>query len=167
NPGIGVAVAEKPVGPFVDNGKLFTSEEVGVPNSIDPFFLEEAGQKYIFWGSFSTAPTQGTYGVPLSDDGVSVPDLSKKFKIAAGDFEAVMIHKRKDYYYFFGSKGSCCDGANSQYHVLVARSKNLKGPYLDKNGDDIAVRGKGTLLLKGNDTFVGPGHNAPLITDDA
>src|SRR5690606_30154777 len=44
---------------------------------------------------------------------------------------------------------------------------NLKGPYLDKNGDDIAVRGKGTLLLKGNDTFVGPGHNAPVITDDA
>ncbi len=166
NPGIGVAVAEKPTGPFIDHGKLFTSEEVDVPNSIDPFYFEEAGEKYIFWGSFSNTPTQGTYGVPLSDDGLSVPDLSRKFKIAAGDFEAVMIHKRNGYYYFFGSKGSCCEGANSQYHVLVARSENLEGPYLDKNGDDISERGKGTLLLKGNDTFVGPGHNARLIADD-
>ena len=167
NPGIGVAVAEKPTGPFVDHGKLFTSDEVGVPNSIDPFYFEEAGTKYLFWGSFSNAPTQGTYGIPLSDDGLSVPDLSRKFKVAAGDFEAVMIHKHAGYYYFFGSKGSCCAGANSRYHVLVARSEKLEGPYLDKNGDDISERGKGTLLLKGNDKIVGPGHNARLITDDA
>ncbi|GGC27174.1 arabinan endo-1,5-alpha-L-arabinosidase [Parapedobacter defluvii] len=166
NPGIGVAVAEKPAGPFIDHGKLFTSEEVDVPNSIDPFYFEEAGKKYLFWGSFSNAPTQGTYGVQLSDDGLSVPDLNRKFKIAAGDFEAVMIHKRDGYYYFFGSKGSCCEGANSQYHVLVARATDLMGPYLDKNGDDISERGKGTLFLKGNEKFVGPGHNARLIPDD-
>lgn len=167
NPGIGVAVADAPAGPFTDHGKLFTSAEVNVPNSIDPFFLEENGEKYLFWGSFSDAPTQGTYGVKLSADGLSVPDLSQKFKIAAGDFEAVMIHKRDGYFYFFGSKGSCCDGANSQYHVLVARSKNLRGPYLDRNGNDIAGRGNGTLLLKGNDTIAGPGHNARLVQDDA
>jgi len=166
NPGIGVATAEEPTGPFVDHGKLFTSEEVDVPNSIDPFYLEDAEEKYVFWGSFSNAPTQGTYGVKLAADGLSVPDLSQKFKIAAGDFEAVMIHKREGYYYFFGSKGSCCDGANSQYHVLVARSENLMGPYLDKAGKDIAERGNGTLLIQGNDRIVGPGHNARLIADD-
>lgn len=166
NPGIGVAVADNPAGPFTDHGKLFTSEEVDVPNSIDPFYWEEAGKKYLFWGSFSSAPTQGTYGVELSADGLSAPDLTQKFKIAAGDFEAVMIHKKDDYYYFFGSKGSCCEGANSQYHVLVARSTNLTGPYLDKNGDDITERGKGTLFMRGNDVFVGPGHNARLIADD-
>ncbi len=166
NPGVGVAVAERPTGPFVDQGKLFTSEEVDVPNSIDPFYWEESGKKYLFWGSFSNAPTQGTYGVALADDGLSVPDLTQKFKVAAGDYEAVMIHKKDGYYYFFGSKGSCCEGANSQYHVMVARSPNLTGPYLDKNGDDITQRGKGTLFIRGNDVFVGPGHNARLITDD-
>ncbi|WP_257668383.1 family 43 glycosylhydrolase [Parapedobacter tibetensis] len=165
NPGIGVAVADKPSGPFIDQGKLFTSEEVDVPNSIDPHFFEDDGKRYLFWGSFSNAPTQGTYGVRLADNGLSVPDLDEKFKIAAGDFEAVMIHKRDDYYYFFGSKGSCCDGANSQYHVLVARSKNLTGPYLDKVGKDIAERDNGTLLLQGNDRIVGPGHNSRIITD--
>ncbi|WP_233632532.1 family 43 glycosylhydrolase [Parapedobacter sp. ISTM3] len=166
NPGIGVALADNPTGPFVDHGKLFTSQEIDVPNSIDPFYFEEDGQKYLFWGSFSDAPTQGTYGVLLADDGLSIPDFSRKFKIAAGDFEAVMIHKREGFYYFFGSKGSCCEGANSQYHVLVARSTDLAGPYLDKNGDDISERGKGTLLIEGNNVFVGPGHNARLITDD-
>lgn len=166
NPGIGIATASEASGPFTDHGKLFTSKEVDVPNSIDPHFFEEDGKKYLFWGSFSSAPTQGTFVVDLSEDGMSVPDLSQKTKIAAGDFEAVMIHQKDDHYYFFGSKGSCCEGANSQYHVLVARSKNLKGPYLDRNGNDIAQRGRGTVLLRGDDTFAGPGHNSRIVTDD-
>lgn len=166
NPGIGVAVAEHPAGPFTDHGKVFTSEEADVPNSIDAFYFEEDSEKYLFWGSFSNAPTQGTYVVKLADDGLSVPDLSQKVKIAAGDFEAVMIHKRGDYYYFFGSKGSCCEGADSKYHVLVARSRNLMGPYVDKGGYAITDRGKGTLLIEGNAQIAGPGHNARLIADD-
>ncbi|MEC3878183.1 family 43 glycosylhydrolase [Parapedobacter sp. 10938] len=166
NPGIGVAVAEQPTGPFIDHGKVFSSEDVGVPNSIDAFYFEEQGEKYLFWGSFSNAPTQGTYAVKLADDGLSAPDLSQKMKIAAGDFEAVMIHKRGDYYYFFGSKGSCCEGADSKYRVLVARSENLMGPYVDKGGYAITDRGKGTLLIEGNARIAGPGHNARLIADD-
>ncbi|SEN32545.1 arabinan endo-1,5-alpha-L-arabinosidase [bacterium A37T11] len=167
DPGIGVATSSRPEGPFTDHGKLFLSNEIGVPNSIDPFYLEDHGKKYVFWGSFSNLSNQGTYGVALSDDGLRVPDLSTKFKVAAGDYEAVMIHQREGYYYFFGSKGSCCEGVTSTYHVLVARSKQLEGPYLDKNGEDIQQRGKGTLLLQGNESFVGPGHNARIITDDA
>lgn len=41
NPGIGVAVAEKPEGPFTDYGKLFLSDEIGVTNSIDPVLWVE------------------------------------------------------------------------------------------------------------------------------
>src|SRR5690606_40531778 len=63
NPGIGVAVADQPAGPFIDHGKVFTSDEIDVPNSIDAFYFEEKGEKYLFWGSFSNAPTQGTYAV--------------------------------------------------------------------------------------------------------
>ncbi len=166
NPGIGVAVAAQPTGPFTDHGKVFTSEEVDVPNSIDAFYFEEDDEKYLFWGSFSNAPTQGTYVVKLADDGLSVLDLAQKVKIAGGDFEAVLIHKRGDYYYFFGSKGSCCEGADSKYHVLVARSENLLGPYLDKGGYAITERGKGTLFIEGNARIAGPGHNARLIADD-
>jgi len=167
DPGIGLAIADSLRGDFVDQGKVFLSSEVDVPNSIDPCFVEDSGKKYLFWGSFSDLPTQGTYAIELRNDGKKAADIKQKTKIAAGDWEAVMIHKRGAYYYFFGSKGSCCEGVNSKYHVLVARSENLLGPYLDKEGNTITERGKGTLLIQGNDKFVGTGHNAQLVTDDA
>jgi len=167
NPGVGLAVADSAAGPFNDLGKLFLSEEINVPNSIDPFYMEADGRKYIFWGSYSNAPTQGTYGVELSADGKTVPDLSKKFKIAAGDFEAVMIQKKGDYYYFFGSRENCCDGAKSRYHIRVGRSKNVTGPFLDKDGKDLKERNSGSILIQPNEKYAGTGHNARLITDRA
>jgi len=165
NPGLGLAIADAPAGPFTDQGKLLLSEEVNVPNSIDPFYIEDQGKKFLFWGSFSNAPTQGTYGVELSDDGKSVPDLTKKIKVAAGDFEAVMIHKRNRFYYFFGSKESCCEAANSKYNVRVGRSKSLFGPYLDKDGKDLRERNAGTVFVHRTEKIAGPGHNSRLITD--
>lgn len=166
DPGIGVATSNYPgSSAFNDQGRLFLSSEIKVPNSIDPFYYEEDGKKYLFWGSFSSEADQGTYGVELSDDGLRVRDMNEKFKIAAGDWEAVNIHKRAGYYYFFGSKGSCCNGINSTYHIRVGRSTSLQGPYLDRDGNDIAVRGNGTLVLQGNAKYIGPGHNARIITD--
>ncbi|AOM79399.1 family 43 glycosylhydrolase [Pedobacter steynii] len=165
NPGIGLAVASNPGGPFIDQGKLFLSSEIGVPNTIDPFYFSENNKKYLFFGSYSSSVNQGTYVVELAEDGFSVKNLNDKVKIAAGDFEAVMIHKRKGYYYFFGSKGSCCSGSSSTYHVRVARSAALLGPYLDKDGKSIAERGSGTLLISGSDKYAGPGHNSRIISD--
>lgn len=165
DPGIGLAVSSTPEGPFTDQGKLFLSSEIGVPNSIDPFFFEENGKKYLFWGSYSNAPSQGTFAVELSADGKKVPDLSQKHKIAAGDFEAVVIHKRDGYYYFIGSKENCCNGAESKYHLRVGRSEKLFGPYVDQDGKPLTDRGTGTLMLKGNDSYAGTGHNSRLITD--
>ncbi len=166
NPGVGLAIADTPGGPFTDLGKLFLSNEVNVPNSIDPFYIEENGKKYLFWGSYSTASNQGTYAIELSDDGKSIPDLTKKTKIAAGDFEGVMIHKRNGYYYFFGSKGGCCDGAASTYNVRVGRSENLLGPYKDRDNNLLTTRGSGVFILGSNEIYAGPGHNARIVTDD-
>ena len=45
--GIGCAVADSPAGPFTNQGKLFRSNEIGVQNSIDPFYIEENGEKYL------------------------------------------------------------------------------------------------------------------------
>lgn len=73
--GIGVAVADHPEGPFVDKGMLFRSNEIGVQNSIDPFYIEDSGKKYLFWGSF-----RGIYGIELSDDGLSVKSGAVKNK---------------------------------------------------------------------------------------
>jgi arabinan endo-1,5-alpha-L-arabinosidase len=165
NPGIGVATADTPAGPFDDHGALFTSESIGVENSIDPqYFQDEDGKSYLFWGSF-----HGIYGIQLSEDGLHT--VGDKFQIAGNQFEAPYVIKRGGYYYFFGSGGSCCDGAYSTYHVMVGRAKTVQGPYIDKDGNDLLVTGGTTILNpnskpdKNGKQFVGPGHNA-IIKDD-
>ncbi|WP_245690084.1 family 43 glycosylhydrolase [Sediminibacillus albus] len=160
NPGIGVAVSDFPGGPFEDQGKLFTSEEVGVANSIDPFFRVEDGTPYLVWGSF-----HGIYGVELSEDGLS--RIGEPFPIAGDAYEAPYIVKHESSYYFFGSKGSCCEGADSTYHVAVGRADSFKGPYVDQEGKKLLDNGGTTILsADANGRFAGPGHNA-IITDEA
>ena len=161
--GVGVAVADKPMGPFKPvggDGKLFTSYEIGVTNSIDPFYIEDDGHKYLFWGSF-----HGIYGIELSDDGLSIKEGANKVKIAGSAYEGAYIYKKDGYYYFFGSTGSCCSGANSTYQTVIARSSKLFGPYLNKAGETL-LNNKHEVLIKGNDFWAGTGHNAELIEDN-
>lgn len=160
--GIGVATAARPYSYFIDKGKLFISSEIGVQNSIDPFFIEEAdGSKYLFWGSF-----RGIYGIQLSDDGLSIKEGAVKQQIAGGLTEATYIYKRDGYYYLIGSAGSCCSGLNSTYRLMVARSKNLFGPYVDKNGKE-ALSNNFSEMLHASTTTVGPGHCSEIVEDDA
>ena len=158
--GLGVASADKPQGPYTDHGALFISEDIGVQNSIDPFYIEDGGKKYIFWGSF-----HGIYGIELSDDGMSIKPGSKPVQIAGNQMEATYIHRRDGYYYLFGSNGSCCEGNNSTYQVIYGRSQNLFGPYVTKDGKRM-LDGNFDVLLHGGSNVAGPGHNAEFITDD-
>lgn len=163
NPGIGLAIADSPEGPFVDQGKLFDSKSIGVENSIDPHYYEEGEQKYLFWGSF-----KGLYMISLSEDGKSV--VGDKTQIAGDHLEASYILHRNGFYYLFASYGSCCEGINSSYQVWVGRSSHLEGPYQDKAGNKLLDGHYGELVLKGNlgeEGFVGPGHNAEIVSDKA
>ncbi|MCD7936668.1 MAG: family 43 glycosylhydrolase [Tannerellaceae bacterium] len=157
--GIGVAVADKPEGPFTDLGKLFRSNEIEVQNSIDPFYIEEDGKKYLFWGSF-----RGIYAIELSEDGLFLmPDAEKK-RIAGTAFEGTYIHKRGGYYYLFASVGSCCEGVRSTYQLVVGRSESLFGPYVDPQGRD--MMDNGYLIVAGNnERFVGNGHCSEIVQD--
>ncbi|MGL5894611.1 MAG: family 43 glycosylhydrolase, partial [Bacteroidales bacterium] len=94
--GIGVAIADRPEGPFKDQGKLFRSNEIGVQNSIDPFYIEDDGYKYLMWGSF-----RGIYGIELDSDGLSIKDGAEKFLLAGTAYEGTYIHKRDGFYYLF------------------------------------------------------------------
>ena len=158
--GIGVAVSDNPEGPFVDKGSLFRSNEIGVTNSIDQFYIEDNGKKYLTWGSF-----HGIYCIELQDDGLAIKQGAEKVHIGGTAIEASYIHKRGKYYYLFGSVGSCCEGANSKYHVVVGRSENLFGPYLDKNGESM-LDNHYEVMIQGNTAFAGPGHNAEFVADD-
>lgn len=157
--GIGVAIADKPEGPFTDLGKLFRSNEIGVQNSIDPFYIEERDKKYLFWGSF-----RGIYAIELSDDGLTVKPGMEKQQIAGTAYEGTYIYKRKGYYYLFASIGSCCEGLNSTYTTVVGRSKNLFGPYLDKQGRSM-MDNHHEIVIRKNQKFVGTGHNSEIVQD--
>lgn len=165
NPGVGLAIATSPAGPFTDQGKMFLSNEVGIPNAIDPYYTEDNGKKYLFVGSYSNSSKGGIYGLELSADGKSVPDTSKKFRITYADYEGAIIHRHGSYYYFFGSKNNCCDGAISNYQVRMGRSVNITGPYIDKDGHNLLDEGSGTLILQRNSKFAGPGHTSRVLTD--
>ena len=160
NPGVGFAISSKPEGPFADKGKLFVSKELGVDNSIDPFLEVDDKKLYLVWGSF-----HGIYGVPLSDDGSKI--TGDTFRIAGSQYEGSFIYKRGSEYFYFGSTGSCCEGAKSTYRVLVGKASSFKGPYFDKSGKSLLESG-GTLLLQGNkgsEGFIGPGHNGDIFSD--
>lgn len=157
--GIGVATADKPEGPFTDQGMLFRSNGIGVQNSIDPFYIEEGDKKYLFWGSF-----RGIYGIELSDDGLSVKKGSEKKQIAGTAYEGTYIHKRGNYYYLFASVGTCCEGLKSTYTTVVGRSDRLFGPYMNRTGETM-MNNHHEVLIHKNDAFVGAGHNSEIVSD--
>lgn len=159
--GIGVAVSNSPAGPFVDRGCMFTSKQIGIQNCIDPFYIEDGGKKYLFFGSF-----HGIYGVELTADGLHVKQGAKPCEVAGTFMEATYIRRRGGYYYLFGSTGTCCEGARSTYRITIGRSKSLFGPYVDKAGQRL-LDNHYNILLDKDDSVLGPGHNAGLITDDA
>lgn len=159
--GLGVAVADSPEGPFKDYGKLFISSEIGVRNSIDPFYIEENGSKYIFWGSF-----HGIYRIELSEDGLSVKPESIPVQVAGTAYEGTYIHKKDGKYYLFASIGSCCEGIKSTYTTVVGRSDSLFGPYIDKAGRPM-LENYHEILITNSDRFVGTGHNAEIVSDNA
>ncbi len=170
---IGAATADSPAGPFRlvgTDGKLFTSSEIGVTNSIDPYFIEDGGKKYLVWGSF-----HGIYITELNADGLSVKDKSSKTPLLGDGFEAAYIYKRGDYYYLFASIGSTFNGSSSTYKTVVGRSTSLLGTYYkDKEGDNMAktdgflgigAKDDYVVLLQNTSGFYGPGHNSRIIED--
>lgn len=159
--GVGVAVANSPQGPFTDCGNIIDSRKIGIQNCIDPFYIEDGGRRYLFWGSF-----HGIYGAELTADGLSLKPDSKPRKVAGSFMEGAYIQRRGGYYYLFGSAGTCCEGAKSTYRVTVGRSKNLFGPYVDKKGQ-LLLDNHYEVVLQRNERVAGPGHNAEIVTDDA
>lgn len=159
--GIGCATADKPEGPFTDHGKMFRSNEINVQNSIDPFYIEDGGKKYLFWGSF-----RGIYSIELSDDGLSIKEGAKPRQVAGTAYEGTYIHKKDGYYYFFASIGTCCEGLKSTYTTVVGRSENIFGPYVDKKGGKM-LDNQHEILIQKNNSFVGVGHNSEIVTDKA
>ena len=158
---IGYAVSDAPEGPFTDRGVLVDSQQIGVEQSIDQYYYEEEGKAYLFWGSF-----RNLYVMELDvrDDATIAPKPETKRLFAGTAFEGTNIYKRDGWYYFFASTGDYAGGVESTYRTVVARSRDLLGPYVDKAGRTTLDNGC-ELVLQRNGAFAGPGHNAGLLED--
>lgn len=173
NPGIGVATSQTPYGPWTHYGKLFNSNEIGVTNSIDPFVFVDDDNVYMAFGSYGGLISL----VELTNDGLELKnglEYQKENKVALAGFEVfdmtnyegTFIFKKDGWYYLLLSTGSCCNGINSTYKVVVSRSRNVKGPYLDSQGRDMFKPNRGDpVVVPSLSGAMGTGHCA-VINDD-
>lgn len=81
------------------------------------------------------------------------------------DCEATTMIYRNGWYYLLGTHGTCCDGVNSTYNIVVGRSRNVTGPFLDNMGRDM-VAGGGKMVVDGEDRQFGAGHFGRYIEDE-
>ena len=79
-----------------------------------------------------------------------------------GAIEAPYLFDRNGWYYLFVSWDRCCSGLESTYKVVVGRSQDIRGPYLDRTGENMAWGG-GSLVIQGLGTegsrWAAGGHN--------
>lgn len=81
------------------------------------------------------------------------------------DCEASALMYRNGWYYLLGTHGTCCDGANSTYNIVVGRSRSVTGPYLDNVGRDM-LRGGGKMVLAAQGRVTGPGHFGRYVEEE-
>jgi len=144
-------------------------------NAIDPNLIEdEHGTAWLAFGSFwsglklvklnasRTAPAepQEWHSIAKRERSVLLDDRDP----GPAELEAPFIFRKNGYYYLFLSWGRCCLGVNSTYRLMVGRSRDIRGPYRDKTGRDLAAGG-GTLLLGGDPAWPGLGHSGTYTFD--
>ncbi|MBR1790389.1 MAG: family 43 glycosylhydrolase [Bacteroidaceae bacterium] len=86
-------------------------------------------------------------------------------KDIAIDCEATDLIYRDGWYYLLGTHGTCCDGVNSTYNIVVGRSRSVEGPYVDNVGREM-LRGGGRMVIAAGDRVCGPGHFGRTILDE-
>lgn len=139
-------------------------------NAIDPqLVIDDDRTPWLAFGSFWSglklvklqpdllriAEPQEWHTIARRERSVLTPDAEPE----PAAIEAPFIFKRGDHYYLFVSWDHCCRGARSDYKMAFGRSRNVRGPYLDREGKDLALGG-GSLLLQGNERWSGVGHNS-------
>jgi arabinan endo-1,5-alpha-L-arabinosidase len=144
-------------------------------NAIDSHVaFDEAGTPWMSFGSFWA----GLKLVKLNPDLHTIAEPQEWYTIAKRErsvlvddalagpaaLEAPFIFKKGEYYYLFISWDACCRGKDSTYKMMIGRSKDIRGPYLDHEGKSLA-EGGGTLLLGGTPAWPGLGHNSVYTWD--
>lgn len=161
--------------PWTDTGAVIVSHPGDNYNAIDPnVVIDDDGHPWMAFGSF----WGGIQLIRLTDDMSATLKPEKLYTICTRRFdgqadvpsmpenavEAPFIFKHGGYYYLFVSYDFCCRGLKSNYKVVVGRSKDVTGPYIDKEGRKL-TQGGGSLVIGQNDDFVAIGHSAAYHFD--
>ena len=144
-------------------------------NAIDPNVVEDdKGQGWMNFGSFwggiklvrldaswtKIAEPQEWHTIARRERPAFTPDD----QAGPAEVEGPFIFKKNGYYYLFVSWGLCCRGPDSTYRVVVGRAQDVRGPYLDRQGKDMA-QGGGSLVVKGDRDWKALGHNSAYTFD--
>ncbi len=146
-----------------DRGKVISSSSADDWNAIDPnLVIDEKGEPWLsfgsFWGGIKLRKIDPLTGL-LSKKDERLYALASRPRTEGqpGAVEAPFIFPRNNFYYLFVSFDFCCRGKNSSYNIRVGRSRQVTGPYFDREGVAMS-EGGGTLVLAGAARWRGPGH---------
>ena len=148
--GIGIAVAEKPEGPYVDYlGKPLINEIYNRAQPIDQFvFQDQDGQYYMVyggWGRCNIVRLNGDFtGILPFEDGELAREITPE-----GYVEGPVMFYRGDQLYFMWSEGNWGDGT---YNVAYAMADSPFGPF----------ERIGTVLDSDPEIATGAGHHEVL-----
>lgn len=158
---IGVATSKNPEKGFTDQGIVLEFHK----EAIDPFIIESDGKLFMSFKAYGldNRPIE-LLCYQLTDDGLKT--VGEPFMLLRDDekigLEGQCIIKCNNYYYIFYSAGSCC-GSKCSYHVNIARSASLKGPYTKYENNPVLTEygewkctGHGTIVntAKGEDYYL-------------
>ena len=144
-------------------------------NAIDPnIIFDDNSTPWMVFGSF----WEGIKLVKLDKSLIKIANPQKWYTLARrkrsfdlsnvnpgnAALEAPFLFKKNEYYYLFLSWDYCCRGKDSNYKLVVGRSKHLQGPYLDKQNRPL-FQGGGTILIQGDKDWYGVGHNSIYTFD--
>jgi arabinan endo-1,5-alpha-L-arabinosidase len=141
---------------WIDKGIVVKSSEGGRFNAIDQnICFDQNNNVWMAWGSFGDGiritRINPKNGLPIGNEKIIA------FRGQNAALEAGSIHYKNGYYWLFVSFDFCCKGLDSNYKIMVGRSKSITGPYLDFNGKDMN-NGGGTLVIQTHSKYIGTGH---------
>ncbi|MBQ7663036.1 MAG: family 43 glycosylhydrolase [Prevotella sp.] len=131
-------------------------------DAIDPSLLLDptTGRLWVSYGTYF-----GTIRLIELDPKTGERVKGNKEQDIAIDCEATDLLYRDGWYYLLGTHGTCCDGVNSTYNIVVGRAKSVTGPYLDNVGRDM-YHGGGKMVIAAGDRVCGPGHFGRTVIDE-
>lgn len=147
---------------FTKAVEVCASDGMEDQDAIDPGMLLDptTGRLWVSYGTYF-----GTIRLIELDPVTGERVAGNQEKDIAIDCEATDLIYRDGWYYLLGTHGTCCDGVNSTYNIVVGRSRSVEGPYLDNVGRDM-FHGGGRMVIAAGDRVCGPGHFGRTVIDE-